>query len=100
MPKRGLRPTTILNHELHSEPLYFNSFFVETSSELISTSSELIPTIAELIPTIAELRKNAFELKYFKYLRYPFSITLLNMMNRYGRQKTIMQSISGGFPFK
>lgn len=86
MPKRGLRPTTILNHEPHSEPLYFNSFFVETSSELI--------------PTIGELRKNAFELKYFKYLRYPFSITLLNMMNRYGRQKTIMQSISGGFPFK
>ena len=86
MPKRGLRPTTILSHEPHSEPLYFNSFFVETSSELI--------------PTIAELRKNAYELKYFKYLRYPFSITLLNMMNRYGRQKTIMQSISGGFPFK
>ena len=62
MSKRGLRPTTILSHEPHSEPLYFNSFFVETSSELISTSSELIPTIGEL-------RKIAFDLKHFKKLR-------------------------------
>ena len=46
----------------YSAPHFFNSFFLETGSEIVLTSSELISTSSELISTSSELISTSSEL--------------------------------------